>query len=111
MLVISSKSQLILNSSKDSRKTDMIELWSDRLIEVLIANQSKLHFGQEVLHGDIQRLDYDLGDMHTLTPQIKEDIEFQRGINVKLKPGNFPKSGTELISSVWTLKTNTFWSP
>jgi hypothetical protein len=24
--------------------------------------------------------------MHTLTPQIKEDIEFQRWINVKLKP-------------------------
>jgi hypothetical protein len=38
---------------------------------------------------------------------MKEDIEFQRGINVKLKPGKFPKSGTELISSVWTLKTNT----
>jgi hypothetical protein len=38
---------------------------------------------------------------------MKEDIEFQRGINVKLKPGKFPKSETELISSVWTLKTNT----
>jgi hypothetical protein len=41
-------------------------LWSDRLIEILIANPSKLHFGQEVLHGNLQRLDYDLGDMHTL---------------------------------------------
>jgi hypothetical protein len=29
------------------------ELWSDRLIEILIPNPSKLHFGQEVLHGDI----------------------------------------------------------
>jgi hypothetical protein len=63
------------------------ELWSDRLIEILIANLSKLHFGRDVLHSDIQRLDYDLGDMHTLTLKIKEDIEFQRGINVKLNYG------------------------
>jgi hypothetical protein len=49
--------------------------------------------------------------MYTLTPHIKEDIEFQREINVKLKPGNFLKSGTELISYVWTLKTNTLLTP
>jgi hypothetical protein len=42
------------------------ELWSDRLIEILIANPSKLHFRQEVLHGNLQRLDYDLDDIHTL---------------------------------------------
>jgi hypothetical protein len=47
------------------------ELWSDRLVEILIANPSRLHFGQEVLHGDPQKLDYDLGDMHTLTLKIK----------------------------------------
>jgi hypothetical protein len=64
------------------------KLWSNRLIEILIANLSKLHIGQEVLHADIQRLNYDLGDMHTLTLKIKEDIEFQRGINVKLNTGN-----------------------
>jgi hypothetical protein len=34
-----------------------------------------------------------MGGMHTLTPQIKEDIEFQRGIIVKLKSGKFSKSG------------------
>jgi hypothetical protein len=28
---------------------------------------------------------YDMSDMHTQTPQIKEDIEFQRGINIKLE--------------------------
>jgi hypothetical protein len=56
------------------------DLWSDRLIEILIANPSELHFGQEVLHGDLQRLDYDLDDMHTLTPQIKEDIKFKEGL-------------------------------
>jgi hypothetical protein len=47
------------------------ELWSDKLIAILIANPSKLHFGQEVLHGDLQELDYDMGDLDILTPQIK----------------------------------------
>jgi hypothetical protein len=40
-----------------------------------------------VLHSDLQGLDYDQGDMHTLTLKIQEDIEFQRGINVKLNSG------------------------
>jgi hypothetical protein len=51
-------------------------LKSDRLIEILVTNLSKLHFGQEVLYGDLQILEYDLDDMDTLPPQIKEDIEF-----------------------------------
>jgi hypothetical protein len=46
--------------------------------------------------------------MYTLTPKIKEDIEFQRGVIVKLKPENFPSLKTELIGSVWTLETNTW---
>jgi hypothetical protein len=45
-----------------------------------------------------------MGDMHTLTPQIKEGIEFQRGIIVKLKPRNLLSLETELISSVLTLE-------
>jgi hypothetical protein len=65
------------------------ELWSDRLIEILIANPSKLHFEQEVFHCDLQGLEYDLGDMHRLNPQVKEDIEFQRGVNVKVNLGEF----------------------
>jgi hypothetical protein len=69
--------------SKDYTKTDLNELWSNKLIEILIANPSTLHFGQGVLHGDLQRLDYDLGIIHTLTLNSKEDIEFQKGINVK----------------------------
>jgi hypothetical protein len=52
------------------------ELWSDMLIEILSPYPSKLHFGQEVLYGDLQLLYYDLGDMHTLTLKIKEDIKF-----------------------------------
>jgi hypothetical protein len=62
------------------------ELWSDRLIEILIANPSKLHFKQEVIHGDLQRWYYDLDNMNALTLKIKEDIEFQRGIIVMLNP-------------------------
>jgi hypothetical protein len=83
------------------------EIWSDRLIEILIGNPSKLHFAQEVLYGDLQRLSYDLGDMDTLTPQIKEDIEFQRGLVVKLNPGKFFCLETESYSSIWTLERNT----
>jgi hypothetical protein len=59
-------------------------LWSDMLLAHLIANPSELHFGQEVFHDDLQRLDYDLDDIHTQTLKIKEDIEFPRGLIVKL---------------------------
>jgi hypothetical protein len=47
-----------------------------------------------------------MGDRYTLTPKIKDDIEFQTGINVKLKPEK-SRLKTELISSIWTLKINT----
>jgi hypothetical protein len=89
----SSKYPSILNESKDFRKTGLKELWSGRLIEIHIPNPPELHFGQGLRHGGLQRLDYDLGDMYTLTPKIKEDIEFQTGIIVKLNPGKSPKCG------------------
>jgi hypothetical protein len=54
----------------------LIELWSETLITTLIVNATELNFGQEVPHGDLQRLDYDLGDIHILNLKIKEDIEF-----------------------------------
>jgi hypothetical protein len=53
MLATSFKSPWILHYSKDSRKTGLIELWSDRLLETLVANPSKFHFGQGLLHGDL----------------------------------------------------------
>jgi hypothetical protein len=112
MLETYSKSPRILNYSKDSRKTDLTELWSDMLLETLVANPSKLQFGQKVLHGDLQRLYYNLGDMHTPTPKIKEDIEFQRGLIVKLLSWTFfPSVRIELYSSVWTFETNTSRQP
>jgi hypothetical protein len=51
-------------------------LWSYRLIEILTPDAPGLHFGQGLLHGDLQRLDYDMGDKYTLNSKIKEDIEF-----------------------------------
>jgi hypothetical protein len=57
-------------------KTDLNRLWSDRLIEIHTPNALELHFGQGLLHGDLQRLDYDLGDRYILTPKIKEYIKF-----------------------------------
>jgi hypothetical protein len=50
-----------------------------------------------VLHGDLQVLYYDLSDLYTLTLQVKEDIEFQMGLFVKLSSGKWlfvkPSSG------------------
>jgi hypothetical protein len=53
MLKTTSKYPWILNQSKESRKTDLDELWSDMLLAHLIANPSKLKYGQEMLHGDL----------------------------------------------------------
>jgi hypothetical protein len=69
------------------------ESWSNRLIEILIANPSKLHFGQDVLHCDLKELYYDLGDLHTPYPNIEEDMEFIKVLIVKQKlEENFPRS-------------------
>jgi hypothetical protein len=81
--------------------------WSDRLVVNLIPKSLELHFGQRVLYGDLQRLDYILGDMHTPTLKIMEDIEFQIGLIVKLNWRNC-RLEFELYSSVWTIETNTF---
>jgi hypothetical protein len=85
MLATSFKSPWILHYSKDSRKTGSIELWSDRLLETLVANPSKFHFGQGLLHGDLQRLYYGLDDSHTPYLNIKEDMEFTIVLIVKQK--------------------------
>jgi hypothetical protein len=52
------------------------ELLLDRLIEILIPNAPELYFGQGLLYGGLQGLVYDRGDRYTLTPKLKEDIEF-----------------------------------
>jgi hypothetical protein len=50
-----------------------------------VANPSKLHFGPGLLHGDIQRLLYGLGDRHTPYLNIEEDMEFKIVLIVKQK--------------------------
>jgi hypothetical protein len=61
------------------------ELWSDRLLETLVGNPSKLYFGQGLLHGDLQRLYYGLDDRHTPYLNIEEDMEFTIVLIVKQK--------------------------
>jgi hypothetical protein len=85
MLATSFKSPQILHYSKDSRKTDLIKLWSDRLLETLVANPSKLHFGQGLPYSDLQRLYYGLSVRHTSYPNIEEDMEFTIVLIVKQK--------------------------
>jgi hypothetical protein len=85
------------------------ELWLDRLLETLVANPSKLHFGQGLLNGDLQRLYYGLGDRHTPYINIEEDMEFTKVLFVKQKLEEIcTKSETDLICSVWTIEINTF---
>jgi hypothetical protein len=108
-LVTYFKSPRILHDSKDFRKTDLIELWSDKLLETLVANSSMLHFGHGLLHGDPQRLYYGLDDRHIPYPNIEEDMKFTKVLIIKQKLEEiFPKSETELICSVWTLEINNF---
>jgi hypothetical protein len=91
-------------------KTDLNGVWSDRLIEIFTPNALEFHFGQQLLHDDLQWLDCDLGDMHTPYPNIQWDMEFTKVLIVKQKlEGKNLQSETELITSVWTLKTNTCW--
>jgi hypothetical protein len=64
-------------------KSELTKLCSHRQIATPIVNPPELHFGQEMLHGDLQYLHYDLVDMHKLSPKIQEIMEFQRRLNVK----------------------------
>jgi hypothetical protein len=50
---------------------------------MLFPNPPELHFGQEVLHDDLQWLHYYLDDMDTHYPKIAEDIEILKVLNVK----------------------------
>jgi hypothetical protein len=87
----------------------LTELWLDRLLETLVSNLSKLHFGQELLHGDLQRFYYDLGDRNTPYPNIEEDMKFTKVLIVKQNLEEIlSKSETELIFSFWTLEIITF---
>jgi hypothetical protein len=75
------------------------------LFASLIANPPELHFGHGVLCGDLECLQYVMVDMHELSPQIDEVMEFRRRLNIKQILENlYLEIG--LHSSVWTLETN-----
>jgi hypothetical protein len=58
-------------------EAELTEICSIRLFATTTANPPKLKVGQEVLHGDLQIMHYDLGDMHTLTPKSKKLWHFK----------------------------------
>jgi hypothetical protein len=59
------------------------ELWSDKLPETLVGNSSKLYFGQGLLHGDVQRLYYGMGERHTPYLNIERDMKFKIVLIIK----------------------------
>jgi hypothetical protein len=54
----------------------LTDLFLNRLIATLFSNRLELHFGQGVLHGDLQSLHYHMVDMYKLSPNIQEVMEF-----------------------------------
>jgi hypothetical protein len=52
-------------------------------------NPPELKLGQGVLHAGLYPLHSNLVNMHNLTPTVREVIEFQRRLNVKLILENF----------------------
>jgi hypothetical protein len=78
---------------------------SDRLIATPIACPPELHFGQEVLYGDLQCLHYGLVDMHKLSLKIQEVMEFQKRLSILEE--FFQVWNSKSCRSVWTPVTNT----
>jgi hypothetical protein len=74
------------------------------LIATIFPNQSELLFGQGVLHGDLQCSHYQLVYIHKLTPKIKEVMEFQKWLIVKLISGKSPSLETRCIALFGPLK-------
>jgi hypothetical protein len=54
------------------------ENWNNRELEIIATNSPWLKPGQVVLPSDLQTLDYNLSDMHNLTPKIWGDTILQR---------------------------------
>jgi hypothetical protein len=58
-------------------------LCSIHLVATAIANPPEIRFGRGVLHDALQTLDYDLIDMHKLTPNIQEVLAFTKWLSDK----------------------------
>jgi hypothetical protein len=81
-------------------KFESPENCSLRLILTTISNPPELNFGQEVIHGDLQFLHYDLVDIHKLTLKIQEVMKFRRWLIVKLILKKFSSLKIVLYSSI-----------
>jgi hypothetical protein len=64
-------------------KAELTELCSHSLIATLIVNPPGIHFGQEVIHGELQYLHYDLVDMNKLSPRIQEVLSESPSLDTK----------------------------
>jgi hypothetical protein len=57
---------------------------SHRLIATPTTNPPEVHYGQDVLEGDLQYVHYDLVYMYEPSPKIQEVTEFHIKLNIKL---------------------------
>ena len=89
----------------------MTKLCSISLVATAIANQPEFNFGQGMLHGALQTLNYDLIDMHKLTPNIQEVIAFIMWLSVKQKSTETVCLESVLYSPIRALGTNTSLAP
>jgi hypothetical protein len=73
---------------------------------VFTSINSPVHkFGQGVLQDGLQTLLFDLVDMHRPSPNMEEDIEFQRVLNVKQILEKLSLRKLRSFSFVWTFET------
>jgi hypothetical protein len=80
---MNNKSQLkkILNFQKSyllSKSLKKPESWTIKEIEIIATNPPGLKPVQGVLPSNLQTLNYNLGDMHNLTPKIQIDMAFPK---------------------------------
>jgi hypothetical protein len=61
----------------------LTKLWSLKLFATAIETPPDLNFGQGVFHCALQTLQYDLIDIHKLTPKIQEVIAFTKWLTDK----------------------------
>jgi hypothetical protein len=69
------------------------KLCSISLVATAIAHSPELNCGQDLLHGALQSLHYDLIDMHKITPKIQEVIAFTNWLTDKQIQQKRAKSG------------------
>jgi hypothetical protein len=86
-------------------KSSLTELWSIKLVATAIETPPELNFGQGVFHCALKTLNYDLIDMHKLTPKIQEVIAFTKWLSDKQIQRKCASLESGLHSRVWTLGT------